>query len=33
MSGGFDSLGLMPEIILAINELGWQLPTDIQDEV
>ena len=32
MSGGFDSLGLMPELVQAIDELGWLLPTDIQDE-
>ena len=23
MSGGFDDLGLMPEILTAIEELGW----------
>ena len=32
MSGGFDDLGLMPELIRAINEIGWNLPTDVQDE-
>lgn len=32
MAGGFDSLGLMPEILRAVNELQWSLPTDIQDE-
>jgi ATP-dependent RNA helicase DDX1 len=32
MSGGFASLGLMPEILQSISDLGWQLPTDIQDE-
>ena len=32
MAGGFDSLGLMPELIRSINELGWNLPTDVQDE-
>eukprot|EP01040_Poterioochromonas_malhamensis_P016592 gene16592-18877_t len=32
MSGGFADLGLMPEILQAIEELGWMLPTDIQDE-
>ena len=32
MSGGFDDLGLMPEILQAVDELGWNLPTDIQAE-
>ena len=32
MAGGFDSLGLMPELIKSVNELGWNLPTDVQDE-
>ena len=32
MSGGFDALGLMPELIKSINELGWLLPSDVQDE-
>ena len=33
MAGGFDSLGLMPEILRAVDEtLDWNLPTDIQDE-
>lgn len=32
MAGGFDSLGLIPELIRAINDLGWLLPTDVQDE-
>jgi len=32
MSGGFDDLGLMPELVRAINEMGWNLPTDVQDE-
>ena len=33
MSGGFDSLGLCPEIIRAVEgDLGWLLPTDVQDE-
>jgi ATP-dependent RNA helicase DDX1 len=32
MSGGFDALGLMPEILQAVSELGYLLPTDIQDE-
>jgi len=28
----FEKHGVMPEIIVAISELGWELPTDIQDE-
>jgi len=32
MAGGFDSLGLMPELLRSIDEMGWLLPTDIQDE-
>lgn len=32
MAGGFDSLGLMPELLRAIDDLGWGLPTDVQDE-
>lgn len=32
MAGGFDSLGLMPELIRAVTDIGWYLPTDVQDE-
>lgn len=32
MAGGFDSLGIMPELLRAIEDLNWSLPTDIQDE-
>ena len=32
MAGGFDSLGCIPELIKAVTELGWFLPTDVQDE-
>lgn len=32
MAGGFEALGLMPELLRAIDDLGWNLPTDIQDE-
>ena len=32
MAGGFDSLGLMPELLRAVDELEWLLPTDVQDE-
>jgi ATP-dependent RNA helicase DDX1 len=32
MAGGFDSLGLMPELLRAVDELNWFLPTNVQDE-
>jgi ATP-dependent RNA helicase DDX1 len=32
MAGGFDSLGLLPELLKAVSEMGWILPTDVQDE-
>ena len=32
MSGGFDSLGLLPELVQAVSEMGYLLPTDVQDE-
>lgn len=32
MAGGFQSLGLLPELEMAVNDLEWTLPTDIQDE-
>lgn len=33
MSGGFESLGLCPELVRAVEvDLGWLLPTDVQDE-
>lgn len=32
MAGGFDSLGLMAELVRGVDELGWILPTDVQDE-
>ena len=32
MAGGFDSLGLLPELLRAADEIGWLLPTDVQDE-
>jgi ATP-dependent RNA helicase DDX1 len=32
MSGGFADLGLQQELLTAIDNLGWLLPTDIQDE-
>ena len=28
----WDGLGLMPELIKSIDELEWNLPTDVQDE-
>ena len=27
-----EELGLAPEILRAIEEVGWNLPSDIQDE-
>jgi ATP-dependent RNA helicase DDX1 len=32
MAGGFESLGLMPELLRSTEEMGWHLPTDVQDE-
>ena len=32
MSGGFEALGLMPELLKSVAELGWTLPTGVQDE-
>jgi ATP-dependent RNA helicase DDX1 len=32
MSGGFADLGLLTELLQAIDDQGWSLPTDIQDE-
>ncbi|CAM9559561.1 unnamed protein product [Heterosigma akashiwo] len=32
MAGGFDALGLCPELVQAVDELGWLLPSDVQDE-
>jgi len=32
MAGGFDSLGLMPELLHSIEDMAWLLPTDVQDE-
>lgn len=31
-SGGWNDLGLCPELLRSIEELGWTLPTDVQDE-
>ena len=28
----FENLGVMPEIGKVVDEMGWQLPTDIQTE-
>ena len=30
---GFERLGVMPEIIRAIEDMGWLLQTPVQDEV
>eukprot|EP01031_Cornospumella_fuschlensis_P046544 gene46544-56991_t len=32
MSGGFADLGLLPELLQAIDDQRWVLPSDIQDE-
>ena len=32
MAGGFHALGLLPQLLKAVDELGWLLPTDVQDE-
>jgi ATP-dependent RNA helicase DDX1 len=32
MAGGFASLGLLDELVAAVQDFGWTLPTDIQDE-
>ena len=29
---GFEDLGLLPELVRATQELGWLLPSDVQDE-
>ena len=30
MSGGFEDLGLLPELVKATQDLGWLLPSDVQ---
>ena len=32
MSATFEDLGVLPEIMKAVNELGWERPTPIQVE-
>jgi superfamily II DNA/RNA helicase len=32
MSGGFQDLGLQPELVKATQDVGWHLPSDVQDE-
>ncbi len=32
MSGGFQDLGLQPELVKATQDMGWLLPSDVQDE-
>jgi ATP-dependent RNA helicase DDX1 len=32
MSGGWDGIGLAPELVEAVTDLGWQFPVDVQDE-
>lgn len=31
-AAAFDDLGVLPEIIKAVDEQGWTLPTSIQAE-
>ncbi len=32
MAAAFEEFGVMPELIKAVEEMGWTLPTDIQAE-
>jgi hypothetical protein len=32
MSGGFEDLGLLPELVRATQDQHWILPSDVQDE-
>lgn len=32
MSGGFEDLGLLPELVKATQDKHWLLPSDVQDE-
>ena len=32
MSGGFEDLGLLSELVRSTQDLGWVLPSDVQDE-
>ena len=32
MPGGWDGIGLAPELVHAVTELGWLFPRDVQDE-
>ncbi|KAH8058494.1 DNA/RNA helicase [Aureococcus anophagefferens] len=32
MSGGFEAMGLMPELQMGVEEIGYLLPTEVQDE-
>ena len=32
MSGGFEAMGLMPELQMGVEECGYLLPTEVQDE-
>jgi hypothetical protein len=33
LQAAFEDFGIMPELIKAIEELGWELPRDVQAEV
>ena len=30
MAGGFESLGLLDELVMGVQAMGWTLPTDVQ---
>ena len=32
MSGGFEAMGLSPELQRGIYDVGYTLPTEVQDE-
>jgi ATP-dependent RNA helicase DDX1 len=32
MSGGFEDLGLLTELVAATTKQGWVLPSAVQDE-
>lgn len=32
MPGGWDGIGVAPELLQAVNELSWPFPRDVQDE-
>ena len=32
MPGGWDGIGVAPELVAAVQDLGWLFPRDVQDE-